>query len=105
MAVQHGIQRGVDALFERPVEQGISLAAVVMHRGEVVAELRVQHTARALGELCDRLDSLCAGDRERVHASIEVPQEPQRLAALAFLAPQDGQLTIFDRGSAIGRKA
>lgn len=31
-------QSYVDAVFERPAEQGISLAMVVMHRGEVVAE-------------------------------------------------------------------
>ena len=32
------LQRRIDELFERPAEQGISLAAVVMHRGEIVAE-------------------------------------------------------------------
>ncbi len=32
------LQRRIDELFERPTEQGISLAAVVMHRGEIVAE-------------------------------------------------------------------
>jgi CubicO group peptidase (beta-lactamase class C family) len=32
------VQQRVDALFERPDEQGVSLATVVMHRGEVVAE-------------------------------------------------------------------
>lgn len=32
------MQSQVDAIFERPPEQGISLAMVVMHRGEVVAE-------------------------------------------------------------------
>jgi CubicO group peptidase (beta-lactamase class C family) len=32
------LQRRIDELFDRPPEQGISLAAVVMHRGEIVAE-------------------------------------------------------------------
>jgi CubicO group peptidase (beta-lactamase class C family) len=32
------IQRRVDAIFERPSEYGLSLAMVVMHRGEIVAE-------------------------------------------------------------------
>ena len=32
------LQRLLDDIFERPEEQGISLGAVVMHRGEVVAE-------------------------------------------------------------------
>ena len=32
------MQQRLDDLFARPTEQGISLAAVVMHRGEVVAE-------------------------------------------------------------------
>jgi CubicO group peptidase (beta-lactamase class C family) len=32
------LQRRIDDIFERPEEQGISLAAVVMHGGEVVAE-------------------------------------------------------------------
>jgi CubicO group peptidase (beta-lactamase class C family) len=32
------LQRRIDELFERPAEQGVSLAAVVMHRGEIVAE-------------------------------------------------------------------
>lgn len=31
-------QRRIDDLFERPEDEGISLAAVVMHRGEIVAE-------------------------------------------------------------------
>lgn len=37
-SVQHVIQTGVDAIFDRPPEDGVSLAMVVMHRGEVVAE-------------------------------------------------------------------
>ena len=32
------LQDHVDAIFERPTEQGVSLAMVVMHRGDVVAE-------------------------------------------------------------------
>lgn len=35
---ERGVQERVDALFERPVEQGTSLAVAVMHRGELVAE-------------------------------------------------------------------
>lgn len=33
-----GVQERVDAIFDRPSEQGISLAVVVMHRGELIAE-------------------------------------------------------------------
>ena len=38
MSLQRSLQRRVDAVFERPPDQGVSLAIVVVHRGEVVAE-------------------------------------------------------------------
>ena len=41
--------------------------------GKVLREFRVRHTADALGDLCDQIDSLCAGDREHAHVAIEVP--------------------------------
>ena len=51
MAVRD-VQGFVDALLERPDDQGISLAPVVMHRGEVVAdrELVVVHLGNAPAE-------------------------------------------------------
>jgi CubicO group peptidase (beta-lactamase class C family) len=35
---ERDVRQRVDALFERPDDQGISLAVVVLHRGEVIAE-------------------------------------------------------------------
>lgn len=47
------INERLDALFDRPVEQGISLAAVVMHRGEVVAERYGTQPETAFGPAAD----------------------------------------------------
>lgn len=44
------LQSRVDAIFERPEDQGASLAMVVMHQGEVVAERYGTQPASAFGE-------------------------------------------------------
>lgn len=47
------LQRLLDDIFERPEEQGISLGAVVMHHGEVVAERYGTQPATDFGQAVD----------------------------------------------------
>jgi CubicO group peptidase (beta-lactamase class C family) len=49
------IQSRVDAIFERPAEQGVSLAMAVVHRGDVVAERYGEQPATPFGDAV-RLD-------------------------------------------------